>query len=762
LADGKADEKPIAPQTPKPSSGFRASRAGGLHRLIAALLPILVGLVIAVLLNGSRPVERIRNIVFDEFQRLAPRPWTPDLPVRVADIDDASLAKLGQWPWPRERLAELTKRLVENGAAVVAFDSLFSEPDRLAPAEILAQLPDSPEKQALTKSLADSGKLNADPLEQAFRDNPVVIGLALSNRPAGPIVPMKTQFVTLGDDPMSVLPSFSSMILPLDHLRNAAAGMGAINYVPDIDLILRRVPLVFAAGTGADKVLVPSFAAEALRVAFHTDTPIIKASNASGETNFGGASSVIAVKIGDAEIPTERDGAVRIRFAGSQPGRILPVWKILAGEVDRDEIEGRIILIGSSAAGLSDLRSTPLDSAVAGVEVHAELIEHAVSGARLARPDWALGAEAVLLALGGLLIAWLAWRLPPTIAALVAVVMIGGGLFASWYMFLHRDLLFDPVIPGVSWVATYLCMTFVVYRQSEQEKRFVRGAFQRYLSPTVVEQLAADPSRLRLGGETRDVSILFSDARNFTARSEALDAAGVVQFLNALHTPLTAAVLAQRGTIDKYIGDGLMAFWNAPLDIDDHADHACAAALTMLAAVPDIDAGLRREAEAAGRPHTPLAIGIGLNTGSAFVGNMGSDQRFDYSVVGDPVNVAARLEAATKEWGVPIIAAETTRRSARAHIFVELGAISVRGKSEEMQIFALHGAGSDGDPDFEAFRALHRQALDAIEARAGDVEARIEAAVQTRDGARYADFYRRLRARGGHIEVETTKLPGGS
>ena len=762
MADGKTDKKPDGPPELKPRSGFRATRGGTFYRLIAAAVPILIGLCVGVLLNGSRPVERIRNIVFDEFQRLAPRPWTPNLPVRIADIDDASLAKLGQWPWPRQRLAELTTKLLENGAAVVAFDSLFSEPDRLAPAEILAQLPDSPEKQALAKSLAESGKLNADPLEAAFRGNQVVIGLALSNRPAGPVVPMKTQFVKLGDDPTPILPFFSSMILPLDHLRDAAAGLGAINYIPDIDLILRRVPLVFAAGDGPDKVLVPSFAAEALRVAFRTDTPIIKASNASGETNFGGVSSVIAVKIGDAEIPTERDGAVRIRFAGTQPGRILPVWKILAGEIDRDEIDGRIILVGSSAAGLSDLRSTPLDSAVAGVEIHAELIEHAVSGARLARPDWALGAEAVVLALGGLLIAYLAWRLPPTIAALAAIVMVGGGLLASWYAFLHRDLLFDPVIPGASWLATYLCMTFVVYRQSEQEKRFVRGAFQRYLSPSVVEQLAADPSRLRLGGETRDVSILFSDARNFTARSEALNAAGVVQFLNALHTPLTAAVLAERGTIDKYIGDGLMAFWNAPLDVRDHADHACAAALTMLAAIPAIDAGLRRAAEAAGRPHAPLAIGIGLNTGSAFVGNMGSDQRFDYSVVGDPVNVAARLEAATKEWGVPIIAAETTRLAAKNHLFVELGAFSVRGKSEEMQIFALHGKALAEDAEFEAFRKLHLAALRAIGAAATDMEARIVAAVQTRDGARYAEFYRRLRLRDRNVAIESEKLPGGS
>ena len=730
--------------------------------MIAALAPILIGLFVDVLLNGSRPVERIRNIVFDEFQRLAPRPWTPDLPVRVADIDDASLSRLGQWPWPRARLAELTTRLLQNGAAVVAFDSLFSEPDRLAPSEILSFLPNSPEKAALARSLGDNGQRDADPLETAFRDNAVVIGMALSNRPAGAIAPMKTQFVKLGDNPISVLPSFSGMILPLKKLRDAAAGMGAINYIPDVDLILRRVPMVFAAGAGPDRILVPSFAAEALRVAFRTDSPIIKSSNASGETNFGGAISVIAVKIGDAEIPTERDGAVRIRFAGMQPGRILPVWKILAGDIDRDEIEGRIILIGSSAAGLADLRSTPLDSAVAGVEIHAELIEHAVSGVKLARPDWALGAEAALIALGGLLLAYLAWRLAPTMAALAAILTIGGAFLGAWYAFSNRDLLFDPVIPGLSWLATYLAMTFVVYRQSEQDKRFVRGAFQRYLSPSVVEQLAADPTRLRLGGETRDVSILFADARNFTARSETLDAVGVVQFLNALHTPLTAAVLAERGTIDKYIGDGLMAFWNAPLDVRDHADHACAAALAMIAAVPAIDAVLRGEAQAAGRAHVSLAIGIGLNTGRAFVGNMGSDQRFDYSIVGDPVNVAARLEAATKELGVPVIASAETQRAAKDHCFVELGAFSVRGRSETAPLFALHAARTAMDGEFEAFVTLHRAALKAIDAGADDAESRIAAAIETRDGVRYADFYRRLRLRDRGIKVAAKKLPGGS
>ncbi|MDH7795513.1 MULTISPECIES: adenylate/guanylate cyclase domain-containing protein [unclassified Beijerinckia] len=727
----------------------------------AGLAPVIIGLIIGVLLNGTRPVERLRNIVFDEFQQLAPRPWTPDLPVRIVDIDDDSLARLGQWPWPRQRLAELTNKLIEQGAAVVAYDSLFAEPDRLASREVLSLLPASPERDALEKTLTDGGALDADPLEKAFRDNPVVIGMALSNRPTDTSTPMKSQFVRLGDDPTAALPFFRGMILPLPHLREAAAGMGAINYIPDVDLILRRVPLVFAVGDGPTKTLVPGLAGEALRVAFRTDTPIIKASNASGETNFGSRTSIVAVKIGDAEIPTERDGEVRIRFAGSQPGRILPVWKILDGSVDRNEIDGRIMLVGSSAAGLSDLRSTPIDSAVPGVEVHAELIEHALTGSRLARPDWMLGAEAVALLIGGLAVAFLARRLPPTLAALAAFILVCVCVLGSWYLFRYQDLLFDPVIPSASWLATYLGVTFVVYRQSEQEKRFVRGAFQRYLSPSVVEQLAADPSRLKLGGETRDVSILFSDARDFTTRAETLDAEGVVRFLNALHTPLTGAVLAEGGTIDKYIGDGLMAFWNAPLVIAGHANHACAAALAMQAAIPGIDAALRTAAEADGRPHTPLAVGIGLNAGSVFVGNMGSNQRFDYSIVGDPVNIAARLETATKELGVPIVASAAIRAAAPAYGFVELGAFPLKGKSEPQPLYALHGRRDRLGADFARFEKLHKAVLEGVSNSASNVAERIAAAAGTADGAPYLTFYERISG-AKKIEIEGEKSPGGS
>jgi adenylate cyclase len=331
--------------------------------LAVALAPILIGFALAVFLAGSGPIERLRNITFDQYLRAAPRAWTPDLPVRIIDVDDASLARIGQWPWPRRRIAELTDKLAANGAAAIAYDVLFAEPDRYAPGAILSELPDLPEREALRAALAASGALADDPLARSFSQAPVVIATALVPRPNENPDDLKeaskTSFVVLGDDPVSVAPNFPGAVLPLPELRAAASGLGAINYLSDGDQIIRRAPLLFSLGAPGEHKLVPSFAVEALRVAFQTNTPLVKSTNASGQRSFGGHLAVVAVKVGDAEIPTDADGSVRIRYAGSQPGRLIPAWKVLAGEVDKDEIEGRIVLIGSSAACMPNCWSTP-------------------------------------------------------------------------------------------------------------------------------------------------------------------------------------------------------------------------------------------------------------------------------------------------------------------------------------------------------------------------------------------------------------------
>lgn len=706
------------------------------------ILPTAIGL--ALCLASPPTVERLRNLIFDYDQKIAPRAYDPEAPVRVIDIDDASLAHIGQWPWSHQRLAELTDRLTGLGAAAIAYDILFAETDRLAPADLAAELPKLPERDALISALAARGISGTNSFAQAVGKAPSVLAFVLTNADLKTRVPVKTGFATAGDDPRRFLAHFRSAILPLPVLRDAAAGLGSINWAPDRDLIVRKVPLVLALGSGDSAELVPGLDAESLRLAQRTDTILIKSSNASGASGFGRPTGVVAVKIGAFEIPTESDGMVRVRYAGTQRARHIPAWRIFAGDVPKSEIEGRILLIGASAAALSDLRSSPLEAAIPGVDVHAEVLEQIIAGAFLARPDYALGLEALLLFCGGLLAAALARFAKPIVAAVALLWLLAGLGAAHVFAFAKLQLLFDPLMPGATWFFAYAVMTIAVYRKSERQRQFVRKAFSRYLAPALVERLANDPAHLTLGGESREVTILFSDIRNFTRRCESLDAASVVAFLNEVHTPLTEAVLNEDGTIDKYIGDGLMAFWNAPLDVPDHAAHACRAALAMLAAITKLNADGAQKAALRGETYEPVAIGIGLNLGEVFVGNMGAEQRFDYSIVGDPVNVAARLESATKELQIPIVVSTSILKAAPDFLFLPLGKVDLKGKSSAVEIYALHGAVKDTAADFASFAQLHKIAVAAAESGAADARARLAIADAHPLAGRYAGFYARL------------------
>jgi adenylate cyclase len=710
--------------------------------LLLWIAPTAFGLLLC--LWSPPAIERLRNLIFDYDQRIAPRAYDPEAPVRVIDIDDASLARIGQWPWSHQQLADLTDRLAGLGAAAIAFDVLFAERDRLAPADLLAELPKLPERDALINALAAHGVSGTKSFAQAIAKVPTALAFALTNTETKESVPVKTGFATAGDDPRRFIRHFRGVILPLIELRSTAAGLGSINWAPDRDLIVRKVPLVLAIGSGDDAELVPGLDAEALRLAQHADTILIKSSNASGANAFGQHTGVVAVKIGGFEIPTESDGMVRVRYAGAQAARHIPAWRVFAGEVPKSEIEGRILLIGASAAALSDLRSSPLEAAIPGVDAHAEVLEQIIAGAFLARPDYALGLEALLLIAGGLLAAALARFAKPVVGAIALLSLLVFLAAAHVFAFAKMQLLFDPLMPGVSWIFAYAVMTIAVYRRSERQRQFVRKAFSRYLAPALVERLADDPTKLALGGESREVSILFSDIRNFTRRCEGLDAAAVVAFLNEVHTPLTEAVLDEAGTIDKYIGDGLMAFWNAPLDIPQHAARACRAALAMHAAIARLNSGRAQTARLRGEDYEPIAIGTGLNLGEVFVGNMGAEQRFDYSIVGDPVNVAARLESATKELQVPIVVSSSIVKAAPDFVFLPLGRMDLKGKSAASEIYALHAAAKDAGSDFAAFAQLHKMAVAAAEDGTPDAAARLAMANAHALAAPYAAFYARL------------------
>jgi adenylate cyclase len=657
----------------------------GPRLLYVLILGTVIAASLALRIWDPSPVARMRSLVFDAYQRVSPRAFDPSLPVRVVDIDEESLKQIGQWPWPRTVLADLVTKLGQNGAAAIGFDMVFPEPDRMSPANTLRFWPNA---EALVGLRQEIEKLpsNDQVFAEAIGTAPVVLGFIAA--PQGTSIPeTKAGFAHGGDDPKLFVAFYPGAAASLKELQDKAQGTGSLNWIPDQDQIIRRMPMLVRIGD----TLFPSFAADMLRLAQGASTYMVKSSGASGEKAFGEKTGIVKVRVGDFEIPTEADGQMWIRFTPEAKERYLPAWKVLNGEIGKDDIEGRILLIGTSAAGLLDLRATPLDASVPGVSLHAQAIEQILQGSFLQRPDFATAAELLYILVIGVLIAFLIYRLGAAGSAVLGGAAVAAVIGISWYAFDALGWLVDPIYPAVALTAIYLVGTLVVFLRTERERNRVRHAFSHYMAPALVERLADDPSRLKLGGETRDMTLLFSDVRGFTGISEGLDAEELTRFLNSLFTPLSNIILEEQGTIDKFMGDAVMAFWNAPLDDHAHPSHACSAALRMMREMEILNERWREEAEAKGKPFKPVRLGIGLNTGICCVGNLGSETRFDYSVIGDNVNVASRLEGQSKTYDVGTVVGESTTARAPDFAFLELDLLKVKGKTEATRVFALLG-----------------------------------------------------------------------
>jgi adenylate cyclase len=673
----------------------------GRRLLAGALGAAAVALLLVLRAGDPAPLEIARLKAFDLYQKLEPRPYR-EAPVRVVDIDEASLAEYGQWPWPRTILAELVDRLTDAGAAAVVFDMVFSEPDRTSPARIGRLWPDTPDFMRLRRELEAlpdhdaslAGALAAAPSVGGFFVTEAGSGQAddQADRQAdgqgGEPPPRKTGFAHSGSDPSPVLQHFGATVRSLPELERAVAGYGVLSLVPELDNVVRRVPLL----VDLNGRVYPSLSVEALRLALGASTLIARSSDASGEVS-GGRLGVLDLKVGPLVVPTTRRGELWVRYTEPVPERTRAAAFALQASPDelRQAFEGMIVLIGTSAPGLRDLRATPLRAAEPGVAIHAQMIEQMLFGEHLARPDWAFGGE--LLA-GGLL------------GLLVALLAGAAAIAASWYAFAEASLLLDPVAPVLAIVVAYLVSVSAQYLLTERERIQIRTAFGQYLAPALIEQLARDPKRLRLGGEVRELTLLFLDLRGFTSMSERLSAEEVTRFLNRFLTPMTEAVMAAGGTVDKYMGDALMAFWNAPLDQPDHAERACRAALDVRRRFQALRAEI-------GAPE--LGIGVGLNTGPASVGNMGSTQRFDYSAIGDTVNTASRLEGLSKAYGLDIVAGETVRQAAPGLAWLELDRVRVVGKARPLTIYTL--LAEEADPETAALATAQRDALAAYRAQ---------------------------------------------
>lgn len=675
------------------AGGRRGKLASRWRRLARRAMPLTVVTLLAIMLGGFLRYEdpvvlgQLRNIVFDQFQNLSPRPFDPGLPVRVIAIDEASLDRVGQWPWPRARVAELTERLATMGAAAIAFDVILSERDRMSREEIAALVPDG---EARAKLLADLAILpdGDGSLAEIFSATPTVVGVVLGGDVEGKeeragLKADKAGFAFAGDHPGEFVPNFRSVQEPLPELAAAAAGLGALNWLPSRDQVVRTVPLLFHLPDGT---FVPSLAAEALRVAQGASTYVIRSSNASGQSAMGERTGVNAVRIGAFEVPTTSDGAILMHYAHATPRRHVPAWRVLEGAVDPAEIEGRIVIVGAVASGLYDLQTTPLDAAVPGVDIHAQVIEHIVTETALERPDWAKGFELVLFAVLAIVFGIVAAWFSPLSTAIIGGTTLAAVFAGTYAAFVREGIFIDPSFPTLgSALSLFLATSWVAVRE-RADRQWVRHAFGRYVSGDLVKELVTNPDRLTLGGELRPMTILFSDIRSFTTRAEGMNAQELTSYVNAFLTAMTDVIVRNGGTIDKYMGDAIMAFWNAPLDEPRHAARGCEAALQMLDALEEFNR------THAGR-YPATAIGVGLNTGVCCVGNLGSSQRFDYSVIGDEVNVGSRLESSTKTYGVPILVGGETAHAAAAegYVFAHVDDTRVKGKDEEIGIHVLLG-----------------------------------------------------------------------
>lgn len=730
----------------------------GQHRAYKLVAAVLVAATLLAAWLQPPVLDDLRNTVFDAFQRLDAPAFDPASPVRILAIDEHSLASLGQWPWPRSRLASITQKLFDAGALAVAFDIIFAEPDRTSPEIVVGAMPDGALKADLQQRLSTADSNDAI-FARAFGAGPVVLGATLQTRGPSSSWTPKAGIVVAGDSPNAFLPAFPSLVLPIAGLRDAAAGLGATNWLPDRDQIVRRVPLLLRSG----EAVMPSLALDALRAAQGASTFVLRASNASGSSSFGTKTGLNAVKVGDVEVDTGADGSIRPRYTHSAPERFLSAADLMAGLVAADAIRGRVIFVGTTAVGLGDVRATPLDPVVPGVEIHAQVFEQLLANRLLSRPDWALGAEVALTMVCLFALVALLPKVAPALGAVVAAATVCCFALGSWLAFSRASLLLDPAFPALTLVASYTLAASLLWQTEEIAKRQIRQAFGKFVSPAVVTRIAENPKLLVLSGETRDLTILFSDLRSFSTISEGLTAHEVAHFLNTYLTPMTDAILQHEGTIDKYIGDAIVAFWNAPLAVADHTRRAVDAALAMRAALAAFNRAQAERAAAGEKVVQDVRMGVGMNFGACSVGNMGSLQRFDYSALGDPMNVAARLEALTKGYTVDLLATVSVVENTPAYAWLEIDAVKVKGRAAETTLYTLFGDEAfAASTEFAAWTGEHMAMLRARrEGRPREAAERART-LATRADPRWAPLYESLHRRYAEsVEIDAGVLPMG-
>lgn len=595
-----------------------------------------IAIIAAFAIRYSDPwfLEAVRMKALDVHQQNLETVMLDD--IVTIEINNETIRQYGQWAWPRGLIAEQLVRIFSAGAGLVVMPMLFSEEDRFGEDDILVDI-----------------------LKQA----PVIVGQIPSNESQGNPVPRGVAMIGL--DWTQWLYAYDTAIGPIASIGEHAAGVGMLNVSPESDGVVRRLPLAIQI----DGNLYPSISLETLRVAAGDISYQIKTTEAGVEAFRIPKYSIIQ---------TDQSGSIWIDFRYKT--NVYPLHEELP------DLTGKIVIVSLTASGLDYPVATPI-GVIGGHDVIATSLTTMMTGTNITAPYWVTFAELAFIVLGGVIVAGVVLVLPWFFSLITAAIVVGT-YFGSAYLFNHYGYLIDWSYPALSIFFIWSISAFMRFMEEFKKRQEIKKQFEHYLAPAMVKKLQKNPGLLQLGGDTRELTLLFCDIRGFTPISEQYktNPQGLTQLINRFLTPMTTIIMENDGTIDKYMGDCIMAFWNAPLDVENQRRKSILSSHLMMEKLNELNKELEKE------NLLPINIGIGLNTGDVVVGNMGSNQRFDYSCLGDAVNLAARLEGQSKGYGVKIVIGEETARDMhKDFLVVELDKIAVKGKTEGVTIYTSLG-----------------------------------------------------------------------
>lgn len=626
-------------------------------------------LILALLMRWRTPdfVVKLEHTSYDLFQKIRPRVYQP-APVKILAIDNDSLEKIGQFPWSRSVIANIIENLTALEAKVIVFDMMFSEKDRTSPAQIAKQLSHYPQLSAKLAVLPD----NDDLLVTAIQKTSVVTGFMLKeSKGKGQIPTLKKGFMVKGNSPLPILSCLSNVISNLPKIEHAATGNGTFAYIADDDGIIRKAPLIMCL----QEDIYPSISAEALRLFQEKANYMLTTKEDSHE--------IKSIEIGKLKAHSNSHGEILLHYTHSLPERYLPVWKLLENKIPVSEIKGKIIYVGATASSLKDMRFNPFGYNIPGVEIHAQLTEQLLQNTYLTVYEWVEELNIFLLIAVWSLFYFFNPRMKAVPLAFIGLTAIGLTISTSWYLFTIQRQFFDPIAPSILIILLFMVFTFQKQWQTEGEKRWLREAFGRYVSPNRVKHLVEHPESLSLGGEYRECSFVMTDLAGFTSLMEEHQPHECVAMLNHYLDGMINIAFKYHGTLDRIVGDAVAVIFSAPIIQENHKELALQCALEM-------DEYAMQFAKNKGDQGIKFGITrIGVCTGNVLIGNFGGKAMFDYRALGDPINTASRLESVNKQFGTRLCVAESTLSGCKEFKRRPVGWLVLKGKKEKIKTYEL-------------------------------------------------------------------------